>query len=192
MSRCRETSRTPSEFFSSSSEARTASRMLCFMVAVFIFLSFSSRDHPRATVIAESKPPRPSCLASLTPVPHLINLPRVARMTRKKVASGKKIEKSLETHFALLTSNFSFLHCPVDALSYITLFVLAYLLGSIPTGFLVAKARGVDIRSVGSGNIGATNVMRVLGRTAGSLVLVADGQGLGRGGRVAGSGVPPF
>jgi glycerol-3-phosphate acyltransferase PlsY len=63
----------------------------------------------------------------------------------------------------------------VDVLSYITLFVLAYLLGSIPTGFLVAKARGIDIRSVGSGNIGATNVMRVLGRTAGSLVLVADG-----------------
>lgn len=51
---------------------------------------------------------------------------------------------------------------------------LAYLLGSIPSGYLVARARGIDIRRVGSGNIGATNVFRVLGRTAGVLVLVAD------------------
>jgi len=50
----------------------------------------------------------------------------------------------------------------------------AYLLGSIPTGFLVAKARGVDIRAVGSGNIGATNVFRTLGKTAGVFVLVVD------------------
>jgi len=50
----------------------------------------------------------------------------------------------------------------------------AYLLGSIPTGFLVAKARGVDIRTVGSGNIGATNVFRILGKTAGAFVLLAD------------------
>ena len=63
----------------------------------------------------------------------------------------------------------------MDVVSYIALVVLAYLVGSIPTGFLVAKARGIDIRTVGSGNIGATNVMRTLGRTAGSLVLVADG-----------------
>lgn len=50
----------------------------------------------------------------------------------------------------------------------------AYLLGSIPTGFLVAKARGVDIRTVGSGNIGATNVFRFLGKPAGIFVLFAD------------------
>ena len=50
----------------------------------------------------------------------------------------------------------------------------AYLLGSIPSGFLVAKAKGVDIRSVGSGNIGATNAMRVLGKPAGIFVLLAD------------------
>ena len=50
----------------------------------------------------------------------------------------------------------------------------AYLLGSIPTGFLVAKAKGIDIRSVGSGNIGATNAMRVLGKPAGISVLLAD------------------
>lgn len=43
-------------------------------------------------------------------------------------------------------------------------FVLAYLVGSIPTGFLIARWRGVvDIRAHGSGNIGATNVARILG-----------------------------
>jgi glycerol-3-phosphate acyltransferase PlsY len=50
----------------------------------------------------------------------------------------------------------------------------AYLLGSIPFGFLVAKAKGIDIRSVGSGNIGATNAMRVLGKPAGIFVLLMD------------------
>jgi glycerol-3-phosphate acyltransferase PlsY len=60
-------------------------------------------------------------------------------------------------------------------LGYVIALIAAYLLGSIPTGFLVAKARGVDIRTVGSGNIGATNAFRILGRTAGSVVLVADG-----------------
>jgi glycerol-3-phosphate acyltransferase PlsY len=57
---------------------------------------------------------------------------------------------------------------------YILVAVLSYLLGSIPTGFLVAKARGIDIRSVGSGNIGATNVFRVLGKPAGIFVMLAD------------------
>src|SRR5947207_6616979 len=51
---------------------------------------------------------------------------------------------------------------------------MAYLLGSIPTGFLVAKARGVDIRTVGSGNIGATNAFRVLGKGFGIFVLLVD------------------
>ena len=53
--------------------------------------------------------------------------------------------------------------------------VAAYLLGSIPTGYLVARAKGIDIRTVGSGNIGATNVFRMLGKPAGILVLVVDG-----------------
>ena len=52
--------------------------------------------------------------------------------------------------------------------------IVSYLIGSIPTGYLVAKARGVDIRSVGSGNIGATNAFRVLGKTAGVTVLLVD------------------
>jgi glycerol-3-phosphate acyltransferase PlsY len=60
-------------------------------------------------------------------------------------------------------------------LSYVMTAVVAYLLGSIPTGYLVARARGVDIRSVGSGNIGATNVFRILGKPAGIFVLVIDG-----------------
>jgi glycerol-3-phosphate acyltransferase PlsY len=50
----------------------------------------------------------------------------------------------------------------------------AYLLGSIPTGLLVGRARGVDIRAVGSGNIGATNVARALGKPWAVLVLAAD------------------
>lgn len=50
----------------------------------------------------------------------------------------------------------------------------AYVLGSIPTGLLVGRARGVDIRAIGSGNIGATNVARGLGRKWAALVLVAD------------------
>jgi glycerol-3-phosphate acyltransferase PlsY len=63
----------------------------------------------------------------------------------------------------------------VPVLSYIVIAVAAYFLGSIPTGFLVAKAKGIDIRKVGSGNIGATNAFRVLGKPAGTFVLIADG-----------------
>jgi glycerol-3-phosphate acyltransferase PlsY len=50
----------------------------------------------------------------------------------------------------------------------------AYLVGAIPFGYLVAKARGVDIFAQGSGNIGATNVGRVLGRRFGILVFLLD------------------
>jgi glycerol-3-phosphate acyltransferase PlsY len=54
------------------------------------------------------------------------------------------------------------------------LLLLAYLLGSVPFGYLVARGRGVDILRQGSGNIGATNVGRVLGRRFGLLVFVLD------------------
>lgn len=57
----------------------------------------------------------------------------------------------------------------------VALCALGYLCGSIPFGLLVARAlRGVDVRGVGSGNIGATNVVRAAGRPAGLLVLVLD------------------
>ncbi len=62
----------------------------------------------------------------------------------------------------------------MDFLSYAFIAVAAYLLGSFPTGFLVARAKGIDIRTVGSGNIGATNAFRVLGKPAGVLVLAVD------------------
>lgn len=52
--------------------------------------------------------------------------------------------------------------------------VAGYLLGSLPFGYLVAKAKGVDIFSVGSRNPGATNVRRVLGHGPGNLVLFLD------------------
>ncbi|HTG43269.1 MAG TPA: glycerol-3-phosphate 1-O-acyltransferase PlsY, partial [Verrucomicrobiae bacterium] len=52
--------------------------------------------------------------------------------------------------------------------------LVAYLIGSIPTGYLFGRARGIDIRTAGSGNIGATNVFRTLGKTAGVAVLVID------------------
>jgi glycerol-3-phosphate acyltransferase PlsY len=62
----------------------------------------------------------------------------------------------------------------VELVSYIVTALVAYLLGSIPTGYLVGKSRGIDIRTVGSGNIGATNVLRTLGKPAGVFVLVVD------------------
>lgn len=51
---------------------------------------------------------------------------------------------------------------------------VAYLCGSIPAGVLIAKRRGVAIREQGSGNIGATNVARSVGTTAGGLTLACD------------------
>ena len=52
--------------------------------------------------------------------------------------------------------------------------LLAFLLGSIPFGLLIAKAKGIDIRQHGSGNIGATNVLRVVGKKYGITCLVLD------------------
>jgi acyl phosphate:glycerol-3-phosphate acyltransferase len=52
--------------------------------------------------------------------------------------------------------------------------LVAYLAGSIPFAFLAGKAKGIDLREHGSGNLGATNAMRVLGPRIGVLVYVAD------------------
>ncbi len=52
--------------------------------------------------------------------------------------------------------------------------ILAYVIGATPFGFLAGKARGIDIRDHGSGNIGATNVLRVLGKPIGITVLILD------------------
>jgi glycerol-3-phosphate acyltransferase PlsY len=59
-------------------------------------------------------------------------------------------------------------------LAWIVWPVLGFLVGSIPFGYLVARARGVDIRTVGSGNIGMTNVWRSLGWKPGATVLALD------------------
>ena len=56
---------------------------------------------------------------------------------------------------------------------YATAFT-GYLLGSLPFGYLVARAHGVDIFKVGSGNPGATNVKRSLGAKAGNTVMLLD------------------
>jgi len=52
--------------------------------------------------------------------------------------------------------------------------LLAYLTGSIPSGYIVARVRGVNIQQVGSGNIGVTNVLRAVGTVPAVLVAVAD------------------
>ena len=52
--------------------------------------------------------------------------------------------------------------------------LIAYLVGSIPTAYLVGRANGVDLRTVGSGNLGATNVFRTLGWKAGVFVYLVD------------------
>jgi acyl phosphate:glycerol-3-phosphate acyltransferase len=62
----------------------------------------------------------------------------------------------------------------MDIGAYILVLVTSYFLGSVPSGYLAGRAKGVDVRTVGSGNIGATNAFRVLGKTAGTTVLLVD------------------
>lgn len=63
----------------------------------------------------------------------------------------------------------------IPVLISLTILLLSYLLGSIPTGYLIGKySKGIDIRDYGSGSTGATNVLRTLGKTAGAIVLLID------------------
>lgn len=61
-----------------------------------------------------------------------------------------------------------------DVAALLFVFVTGYLLGSLPAGFLAGKLAGIDVRQHGSGNIGATNVLRVLGRPYGYAVFLID------------------
>lgn len=56
----------------------------------------------------------------------------------------------------------------------LAILLIGYFLGSIPNGFLAGRIAGVDVRQHGSGNIGATNVLRVLGKPWGFAVFFAD------------------
>ncbi len=62
----------------------------------------------------------------------------------------------------------------MNTAGYVLCAAAAYLTGAIPSGYIIARSRGVDIRKVGSCNIGATNVFRTLGRPWGILTFVAD------------------
>jgi len=57
---------------------------------------------------------------------------------------------------------------------FLILIIFGYLLGSIPWGYLISRAKGIDIRKIGSGNIGSTNVIRALGTKWGLLVAILD------------------
>lgn len=56
----------------------------------------------------------------------------------------------------------------------IVILLLAFLIGSIPFGIIIAKAKGVNLKKVGSGNIGATNVLRSIGKYPALLTLLGD------------------
>ena len=57
---------------------------------------------------------------------------------------------------------------------YFLYIVIAYLIGAIPVGIILSKIKGIDPRKTGSGNIGATNVMRAAGKVFGLLTLIGD------------------
>lgn len=63
---------------------------------------------------------------------------------------------------------------PPGPLALLSILILSYLAGATPFGYLVAKCKGIDIREHGSGNIGATNVIRVMGKKIGLPVFALD------------------
>lgn len=56
----------------------------------------------------------------------------------------------------------------------IILLLFAFFFGAIPWGYIIGKAKGIDLRKVGSGNIGATNVLRTIGKKEALIVLLLD------------------
>jgi glycerol-3-phosphate acyltransferase PlsY len=62
----------------------------------------------------------------------------------------------------------------MEALAWLVVVLVGYLPGSLPAGLLAGRLKGVDIRAVGSGNIGATNAFRTLGKGVGTAVLLVD------------------
>ena len=56
----------------------------------------------------------------------------------------------------------------------ILLSIAAFIIGSVPTGFLIARSRGIDLKQKGSGNIGATNVLRTTGKWPAVFTLLGD------------------
>jgi glycerol-3-phosphate acyltransferase PlsY len=59
-------------------------------------------------------------------------------------------------------------------MTWLLIVIVCYFIGSIPSGYLVARTQGIDIRQHGSRNIGATNVLRVMGKKWGYLVFLCD------------------
>jgi glycerol-3-phosphate acyltransferase PlsY len=56
----------------------------------------------------------------------------------------------------------------------VIIIVISYLIGSIPFGIVISRSKGIDLRKVGSGNIGATNVLRAVGKKEAILTLIGD------------------
>lgn len=73
-----------------------------------------------------------------------------------------------------MRSGVGFMNTAAELTRMSLVIVLCYLCGSVPWGFLFGKLFGVDLRRAGSGNIGATNAMRVLGKPVGVTVLLLD------------------
>jgi len=95
---------------------------------------------------------------------------------RKSVAKAGKFQISSRTLPSfLLESNLPPRHyVRMPWIAIIATALTSYLIGSFPSGYLAGRLHGVDLRKVGSGNIGATNALRVLGKPTGYTVFVAD------------------
>jgi glycerol-3-phosphate acyltransferase PlsY len=59
-------------------------------------------------------------------------------------------------------------------IEFVAVVIGSYLIGSVPSGLVIGKLKGIDVREYGSGNIGTTNVLRTLGARYGAIVLIAD------------------